>query len=205
MKLDNIDITIINSLMQDGRKSFRRIAKETKVSTPTVESHFTRMKDIGLIKNIEPVLDLNKIENQVHALVYLKVDPSYLMSIAGSLSSFVEVKDVYTTTGEYNMTLKLNLDSVERVEEFVRQEISSIEGIESLSYHVITKIIKEDHSTRITEGLSIRVKCDYCRNQIVGHAKVFNIRNKFERNFCCNSCLTLYKEKYKGRIESLSK
>jgi DNA-binding Lrp family transcriptional regulator len=47
MKLDNIDIAIINSLMQNGRKSFRQIAKETKVSTPTVESHFARMKDIG--------------------------------------------------------------------------------------------------------------------------------------------------------------
>lgn len=205
MKLDNIDIAIINSLMLDGRKSFRQIAKETKVSTPTVESHFSRMKDIGLIKNIEPVLDLNKIENQIHALVYLKVDPSYSMNIARSLSSFPEVKDVYTTTGEYSIAIKLRLNSVEGLEEFVRQNISSIEGIKSLSYHIITKIIKEDHSTRITEGLSIRVKCDYCRNEIVGHAKVFNIGNKFERNFCCNSCLTLYRQKYKGRIESLSK
>lgn len=183
----------------------RQIAKETKVSTPTVESHFTRMKDIGLIKNIEPILDLSKIESQVHALVYLKVDSSYSMSIAESLSSLVEVKDVYTTTGEYNMTLKLNLDSVERLEEFVRQKISLIEGIKSLSYDVITRIIKEDHRTRITEGLSIKMKCDYCRNEIVGHAKVFNIGNKFERNFCCNSCLTLYKQKYKGRIESVSR
>jgi DNA-binding Lrp family transcriptional regulator len=163
------------------------------------------MKDIGLIKNIEPILDLNKIESQVHALVYLKVDPSCSMNIADRLSSFVEVKDAYNTTGEYNITLKLNLDSVERLEEFVRREISPIEGIKSLSYHIITKIVKEDQSMRITKGLSIRVKCDYCRNEIVGYAKVFNIGNKFERNFCCNSCLTLYKQKYKGRIESISK
>jgi DNA-binding Lrp family transcriptional regulator len=60
MKLDNIDISIINSLMQDGRKSFRQIAKEIRVSTPTVESHFNRMKAIGLIKNVEPILDLEK-------------------------------------------------------------------------------------------------------------------------------------------------
>ncbi|MGH9879376.1 MAG: AsnC family protein, partial [Nitrososphaerales archaeon] len=44
MHLDKIDIGIINSLMQDGRKSFRQIARETKVSTPTVESRFSRMK-----------------------------------------------------------------------------------------------------------------------------------------------------------------
>jgi DNA-binding Lrp family transcriptional regulator len=191
--------------MQDGRKSFRQIAKEIRVSAPTVESHFTRMKDIGLIKNIEPILDLDKIENQVHALLYLKVDPSCSMSIVGSLSSLAEVKDVYTTTGEYNIATKLSLNSIEGMEEFVRQKISTIEGIKSLSYHIITKIIKEDHSTRITEGLSIKVKCDYCRDEIVGYAKVFNIGNKFERNFCCSSCLTLYRQKYKGGIESLSR
>jgi DNA-binding Lrp family transcriptional regulator len=205
MKLGNIDIAIINSLMQDGRKSFRQIAKEIRVSTPTVESHFTRMKDMELIKNIVPILELNKIENQIHALLYLKVDPSYSMNIASILSLFSEVKDVYSTTGEYSIAIKLSLNSIEGLEEFVRQKISVIEGIKSLSYHIITKIIKEDHITSIPKGDSIRVKCDYCRNEIVGYAKVFNIGKKFERNFCCSSCLTLYKQKYKGRIESLSR
>jgi DNA-binding Lrp family transcriptional regulator len=153
MKLDNIDIAIINSLTQDDRKSFRHIAKEINVSTPTVESHFTRMKSIGLIKNIEPVLDLSKIENHVSVLVYLKSDPSYSMNIASNLSSFVEIKDIYMITGEYNMVLKLSVGSVEQLEEFVRHKISKIEGIKLLSYHVITKIIKDDHSILITEGI----------------------------------------------------
>jgi Lrp/AsnC family transcriptional regulator for asnA, asnC and gidA len=205
MELDRIDIAIINSLIQDGRKSFRQIAKEIKVSTPTVESHFTRMNDIVLIKKIGLILDLDKMENQVHALVYIKTNPSYSISTAATLSSFSEVKDVYTTTGGSNITGKLSLNSIEELEEFVRQKISIIEGIESLYYHIITRIIKEDHTTRISEGLSVKVKCDYCRNDIMGKAKVFNIGNKFERNFCCSSCLTLYSQKYKGRIESLSR
>jgi DNA-binding Lrp family transcriptional regulator len=49
-KLDNIDIAIIKSLIQDGRKSFRQIAREIKVSTPTVEARFSRMKGWGLSK-----------------------------------------------------------------------------------------------------------------------------------------------------------
>ena len=39
-ELDEIDIAIISSLMEDERKSFRQIAQEIKVSTPTVESRF---------------------------------------------------------------------------------------------------------------------------------------------------------------------
>jgi DNA-binding Lrp family transcriptional regulator len=39
-KLDNIDIAIFKALIQDGRKSFRQIAREIKASTPTVEARF---------------------------------------------------------------------------------------------------------------------------------------------------------------------
>jgi hypothetical protein len=127
------------------------------------------------------------------------------MAVANNLSSFIEVKDIYMTTEEYNMAPKLSVDSVEQLEEFIRQEISPVEGIRYLSYHIITKIIKDDHSISIREGLSVRVKCDHCRDEIVGSAKVFHIDNKFEGNFCCNSCLILYRQKYKGRIESLYK
>jgi DNA-binding Lrp family transcriptional regulator len=49
--------------MKDGRKSFRQIAKEIGVSTPTVEARFSRMKSIGVIKSIEPILDIDIIEN----------------------------------------------------------------------------------------------------------------------------------------------
>jgi DNA-binding Lrp family transcriptional regulator len=50
-ELDKIDLAIISSLMKDGRKSFRQIAREIKVSTPTVESRFNKMKiDLGIIK-----------------------------------------------------------------------------------------------------------------------------------------------------------
>ena len=63
-ELDEIDLAIINSLMKDGRKSFRQIAREIKVSTPTVEFRFCKMKkDLGIIKNIQPIIDTDKLDN----------------------------------------------------------------------------------------------------------------------------------------------
>lgn len=73
-KLDRVDLSIINSLMKDGRKSFRQIAKEIGVSTPTVEARFSRMKSIGVIKSIEPILDIDIMENQISVLVFLKAN-----------------------------------------------------------------------------------------------------------------------------------
>jgi DNA-binding Lrp family transcriptional regulator len=63
--LDATDIAIIKSLMQDGRKSFRAISREIKISTPTVKARYQRMLDMGLIKSVKPEIDLSKVDKNV--------------------------------------------------------------------------------------------------------------------------------------------
>ena len=59
--LDDIDVAILKSLMDDGRKSFRAISREIKVSTPTVKSRYERLVNIGLVKSVKPEIDLSKV------------------------------------------------------------------------------------------------------------------------------------------------
>ena len=59
--LDGTDIAILKSLMEDGRKSFRAISREIRVSTPTVKSRYERLVNIGLIKSVKPEIDLSKV------------------------------------------------------------------------------------------------------------------------------------------------
>ena len=59
--LDDKDLAILKSLMADGRKSFRSISREVKVSTPTVKARYERLVNIGLIKSIKPEIDTSKI------------------------------------------------------------------------------------------------------------------------------------------------
>jgi Lrp/AsnC family leucine-responsive transcriptional regulator len=60
--LDGTDIAILKSLMKDGRKSFRAISREIKVSTPTIKSRYERLVNIGLIKSVKPEIDLSKVD-----------------------------------------------------------------------------------------------------------------------------------------------
>ena len=68
--LDGIDIAILKSLMENGRKSFRAISREIKVSTPTVKSRYERLVNIGLIKSVKSEIDLSKVDrgNKVTSL-----------------------------------------------------------------------------------------------------------------------------------------
>ncbi len=63
IELDEYDISILKSLFADGRKSFRQIARETGITTPTVKARYERLVNVGFIKKIIPVIDLGKVQN----------------------------------------------------------------------------------------------------------------------------------------------
>lgn len=69
-ELDDTDIRIVTSLQQDGRKSFRQIARELGISTPTVQTRYKRLVNIGLIKSISPIIDSTNLtkpqKKQIH-------------------------------------------------------------------------------------------------------------------------------------------
>ncbi|HXG14046.1 MAG TPA: AsnC family transcriptional regulator [Candidatus Nitrosotenuis sp.] len=138
-KLDDIDVAILESLIKDGRKSFRQISREIKVSTPTVQARYERLVNIGLIKGVLPQIDLGMLEGKTGA----------------------------------------KLDSVR------------------------SKALKH-HDIKLSKDMLVKMSCDFCEGPVSHKPTVLKF-GAFERFFCCTSCRTLYKEKYKGRIESLSK
>ena len=62
VELDETDAAILKALMEDGRKSFRAISREIKISTPTVKARYERLVKIGLIKSVKPEIDLSKVD-----------------------------------------------------------------------------------------------------------------------------------------------
>ena len=62
LQLDKFDVLILNSLLKDGRKSFREISRETGITTPTVKARFSRLVNVGFIKSVSPILNFELIE-----------------------------------------------------------------------------------------------------------------------------------------------
>jgi len=136
-ELDDIDIGIITSLQEDGRKSFRQISRELNISTPTIQSRYQRLVSIGLIKSVSPIIDSSKINDSQKTKISSDPNPS-------------------------------------------------------------------SHENKMKVGMSIKMVCDLCNGLIGDKPHVFRFEN-FERFFCCTTCKSQFKEKYKARIESMVK
>jgi DNA-binding Lrp family transcriptional regulator len=61
-----------------------------------------------------------------------------------------------------------------------------------------------DAKSRIKKGTKIKLDCEFCKGPIAGHLHVFRFAN-YERFFCCTGCMSGYKQKYAGRIESIKR
>ena len=64
LRLDETDLAILESLLEDARKSFRQVSREINVSTPTVMKRYERLVNVGLIKAVSLNLDLGKLETK---------------------------------------------------------------------------------------------------------------------------------------------
>jgi Lrp/AsnC family leucine-responsive transcriptional regulator len=162
LQLDDYDVSILKSLLKDGRKSFREISRETGITTPTVKARFNRLVNVGFIKSVSPILDFDIVERNV-------VKPELQKGNNGN-SRVIENEDKTKKKKQYN-----NLQ--EQLQD--------------------TKFI-------IKRGIKIKIDCEFCKGPITGNPHVFRFAN-YERFFCCTSCMSGYKQKYAGRIESIKR
>jgi DNA-binding Lrp family transcriptional regulator len=63
---------------------------------------------------------------------------------------------------------------------------------------------KQGSRYRIKKGLKIKLDCEFCKGPVLGDPHVFRFAN-YERFFCCTGCMSGYKNKYAGRIESIKR
>jgi DNA-binding Lrp family transcriptional regulator len=104
VQLDETDHDIIKVLVKDGRKSFRQIARETGISTPTAKARFNRLINIGFLKSVSPVFDFTKIEP----------DSNLKLSKNTNASTHGEINSTKSKIGK-NTRIKLQCDFCEGV------------------------------------------------------------------------------------------
>jgi len=203
-RLDRVDSTILKALMEDGRRSYRQIAKITGVSTPTVESRIRRMNETGFITKIIPRFDPDKVAEGLTALLTFRVNDADLHTIAAKLSELEEVRSIFFITGETNLMLRIVLVDAKDLQDFISYRIKEFGDLQMVSNQIITKTIKDEQGVVIRSDMGISLTCDYCKADISGKPITLRV-GQGERYFCCKICRESYKEKYKSRIESLAK
>ena len=183
-KLDDYDVSILKSLIKDGRKSFREISRETGITTPTVKARFNRLVNVGFIKSVSPILNFNIVEQR------------------GIGKSEFEIKNSNNNQTDEIMK-KEEYEDKGRIKEKRNDDIPQYQNQHQKQQQLQQQQL-QDAKFKIKKGMKIKLDCEFCKGPISGDPHVFRFAN-YERFFCCTGCMSGYKTKYAGRIESIKR
>ncbi|UCE74130.1 MAG: AsnC family transcriptional regulator [Methanomassiliicoccales archaeon] len=192
MKLDNVDVKILEILQRDGRASFRDIAKKVGITTPTVSSKVAMYEQMGILKGFGAVLDTDAL-GEISILLSVKSKPSDVPKVADMLKEFEEVREVYLIGGSW-VHAKATLTDSTHLNEFI-SALTKIQEILDYDYKAIVGTIKEESRAVLSEGINAVLTCFYCRKPM--HDKPVKIKLDGKDHFlCCPTCVKEYKKKY---------
>jgi Lrp/AsnC family transcriptional regulator for asnA, asnC and gidA len=127
-KIDEIDMKIIEKLANDGRMSFRKIAKELKISTDTVARRYRELRRNNVIKvliQIDPTkIGFRGIAIFMITFAYEKT----VSSVVATIAKIPNVTLIIKTSGNYDLSAFVMIKDIEQLMS-VQDEITSIPGI----------------------------------------------------------------------------
>ena len=200
-ELDDVDAKILGILVEDGRRSFREIARRAGITTPTVQARVQRMMDEGLIRRISPIFDPSKFQHGLVFQLYLKVNPAEIEEIARELEKRSDVRGIFLTTGENNLALRLVVDSLEELQQFTKI-LDTEFGVKQNSTQMVVRIFKDDQAVVVRPGMGVHLKCETCNGPIPAKPFVLRVAGH-ERFFCCPMCLEKFQERYGPKLKGL--
>ena len=153
-RLDRLNMSIISHL-QDGRKSFKKIAVALGVSENTVKSRVRKLEEEGILK-IAGYVDPEAMDG--HQIVYIGVklkDMDYLNK-GEEISKLHRVVSVGVVTGRYDLIVTVHLKNGFGLLEFLSEELGTIDRIESIETYLVYK------------GFNIKVPFITGENEIIG-------------------------------------
>jgi Lrp/AsnC family transcriptional regulator, leucine-responsive regulatory protein len=99
-QIDSIDRAIIAALTEDGRMTFKKLAKQIGLSSPSITERIHKLKDAGAIRGYTALVDPEVFGLATSAFVRMKAMPGQLKKLEQTLDSSPEVIEADRITGE---------------------------------------------------------------------------------------------------------
>jgi Lrp/AsnC family transcriptional regulator, regulator for asnA, asnC and gidA len=148
MQLDNLDKQIIVALEDDGRRSYRDIARDLDTPEATIRSRVNRLVESGLLR-ITAVGDPQKLGVSVNAISLIRVKPGTIQETANRLSTFPNVRFVGTSFGSADIIIQTLHTSVQELHSFISQDVpKAIPSVTSTETFQLAEVLKSSWDWR---------------------------------------------------------
>lgn len=112
-----------------------------------VDRQIKELEKNGVIKGYKALINEQKVNAGVSALIELKVSPKKefgFQDIADRVMLLPEVESVYLMAGDYDLAVFVRAETIQDVAMFVAKRLSPLESVISTSTHFVLQKYKQD-------------------------------------------------------------
>ena len=131
MKLDEVDIKILEVLMKDAKKPYTEVAKKAFVSGGTVHVRMRKLEEAGIVEGTTHNVNYSKLGYDITAFIGIYLEKSVLYdTVIEKLKQIPEITSLHYTTGNYSIFLRLHCKDTKHLKDILHDKIQRVDGIE---------------------------------------------------------------------------
>jgi DNA-binding Lrp family transcriptional regulator len=155
--MDAKDQQILEVLQRDGRIAHTRLAEIVELSAPAVLARVRKLEEQGIIMGYQAIVDANKVGNPIISyigvtLVHHQREP--LGQVSERIQEFPQVLEAYHLTGSTDYLLKVAVPSIEALEHFLMEELTSIPGVDKVHTSLVLSPIKTNGNIPVSNVIA---------------------------------------------------
>ncbi|MBU3579204.1 Lrp/AsnC family transcriptional regulator [Polynucleobacter sp. 73C-SIWE] len=135
MKLDPIDIRILNELQNDSSHSNVELAKRVHLSPSPCLMRVKALKDKGVIRNYVALADPKVLGLGLNVFISISLkeqSKAALGEFEQRISEHDEVMECYLMTGDSDYLIRVAVADMGALEKFILEQLTPIPGIEKI-------------------------------------------------------------------------
>ena len=135
--IDEIDLKILDILEEDSRLSTHKISKKTLIPVTTVNNRIKKLRNKGVIKKYTIEIDKSKLGYNLLAYIFINLSNTELKVSGMKVDDLIKmirknpnIESVEHVTGNIDMVLKMQVKSVDDLNDYVVNTLVSYRGVE---------------------------------------------------------------------------
>ncbi|MCS7010017.1 MAG: Lrp/AsnC family transcriptional regulator [Anaerolineales bacterium] len=149
LKIDKIDVEIVNLLMEDGRMSASEMARRLPgVSERIIRYRMERLIAEGVIR-VTAVVNPRALGLMCNADVWLEVEADSILSVAQQAAKLPNVCYVAFSMGERDVSIQVVGRTAEEIYRFVTEVIAKLPGVRKTTTTLVPEVLLDVHQWRI--------------------------------------------------------
>ncbi|MBU3635588.1 Lrp/AsnC family transcriptional regulator [Polynucleobacter sp. es-GGE-1] len=135
MKLDPIDIRILNELQNDSSHSNVELSKRVHLSPSPCLMRVKALKDKGVIRNYVALADPKVLGLGLNVFISISLKEQSKEALAAfeqRISEHDEVMECYLMTGDSDYLIRVAVADMGALEKFILEQLTPIPGIEKI-------------------------------------------------------------------------